>query len=82
MTNAIQELEKEDLLQIIVDGINASPDGAIPFSQYMEVCLTSPRGYYGAGKAEIDNLRGDFKTAPGEHPILEELWHEEYMMFG
>jgi SAM-dependent MidA family methyltransferase len=53
----------EELVRIISDEIASSPDRAIPFRRYMELCLYHPRwGYYRREGTKIGK-EGDFYTS-------------------
>lgn len=56
-------MEPEKLVRIISDEIASSPERAIPFRRYMELCLYHPRwGYYRREKTKIGK-DGDYYTS-------------------
>jgi SAM-dependent MidA family methyltransferase len=53
-----------ELIAIIVDRIDRSPDRQITFAEYMELVLYHPQQGYYATSAERISERGDFLTSP------------------
>lgn len=58
LSASVSKVEK-----IILDGIKAT--GPIPFSTYMQLCLSHPtHGYYMNPSHPVFGTRGDFITSP------------------
>ncbi|MFS8513894.1 MAG: SAM-dependent methyltransferase, partial [Planifilum fulgidum] len=57
-------MEPEKLVRIISDEIASSPERAIPFRRYMELCLYHPRwGYYRREKTKIGKDGGYYTSS-------------------
>jgi SAM-dependent MidA family methyltransferase len=62
-----------DVARHLAETINATPDGFLPFEQWMQLALYAPGlGYYAAGSAKFggDLPTGDFTTAPELTPLF------------
>ncbi|MBD2107808.1 class I SAM-dependent methyltransferase [Nodosilinea sp. FACHB-13] len=52
-----------DLYQVLCDRIHQSPQGRIPFAEFMELALYHPQGGYYSTKDAILGFEGDFVTS-------------------
>lgn len=62
----IQEISKTNITPAFTEVLAAieNNNGAIPFSQFMQIAHAGDNGYYSQGRAEIAGEDADFKTRP------------------
>ncbi|WOD41361.1 class I SAM-dependent methyltransferase [Nodosilinea sp. E11] len=56
-------MHNPDLYQVLCDRIHQSPQGRIPFAEFMELALYHPQGGYYTTKEAILGFEGDFVTS-------------------